>query len=60
MISVRNRIEKMLSEDCCDYGSSMYVGVKSCTNGFKTKTQTLAHNVLITGLDGDPLWGYIS
>ena len=33
----------------------MYACVKGCTNGLETKNQTLAHNVLISGLDGNPL-----
>ena len=38
------------TNDMCGY-------MKGCTNGFETKNQTLAHNILISSLDGDPSCG---
>ena len=31
--------------------------MKGCTDGFETKNQTLAYNILISSLDGDPSCG---
>ena len=57
MQNASNVIAKLLSEDGCNYANIICVCVKGCTNGLETKNQTLAHNVLISGLDGDPSCG---
>ena len=51
-------VDKKLSKSGHNCVNNVCSFMKGCTNGFETKNKTLAHNILISGLDGDPSCGW--